>query len=213
VARTTGERRHDQPGHHIERGRAGWQQAAPRWWRHAADDLTPLEIEIHRAADQLARASDQESRTQIASPIDGVVKKLGYHTIGGVVRPGAPIMEIVPTGERLVVEAKLDPADRGYVREGQPALVKISTYEYVRYGGLDGKVVLIAPGSDADARGRPYFRVVVETDKSWLGAKENELKILPGMEATLDIHTGTRSVLDYLMKPVLKLRAEAFRER
>jgi adhesin transport system membrane fusion protein len=196
-----------------EEARRRIEEAKRRFSRRAADELSPVEIEIRRTAELMARASEQQGRTEIASPIDGVVKKLGYHTIGGVVRPGAPIMEIVPTGDRLVVEAKLDPADRGYVREGQPALVKISTYEYARYGGLGGRVVLIAPGSDADARGRPYFRVVVETDKAWLGASEGELRILPGMEATVDIHTGTRSVLDYLLKPVLKIGAEAFRER
>ena len=122
-------------------------------------------------------------------------------------------MELVPTGDRLVVEAKLNPIDRGYVNEGQAATVKISTYDFARYGGLEGIVIRVAPDSSTDEDGVPYFRVVVQTDKNFLGLHEGNLPITPGMQATVDIHTGEKSVMDYLVKPVLKLRHEAFRER
>lgn len=122
-------------------------------------------------------------------------------------------MEIVPTGDRLVVEAKLSPTDRGYVSHGQPAVVKVTAYDFVRYGGLDGTVVSVAPDSSTDHNGIPYFRVIVETEKTYLGAEEGNLPITPGMQATVDIHTGENTVMTYLIKPVLKLRSEAFRER
>ena len=136
-----------------------------------------------------------------------------YNTLGGVVSPGEPIMEIVPTGGNLVIDAKLSPLDRGYVKEGQPAVVKISSYDFVRYGSLDGKVILVAADTSQDEQFGPFYRVVVQTEKSYLGEKVGSLPIMPGMEATVDIHTGQKSVMDYLVKPVLKLREEAFRER
>ncbi|MDA0339902.1 MAG: HlyD family efflux transporter periplasmic adaptor subunit, partial [Proteobacteria bacterium] len=150
----------------------------------------------------------------ILSPIDGVVKSLRHHTIGGVVRPGEPLMEIVPTQERLVVEAKLDPTDIGYVSVGQAATVKVSTYEFTRYGGLEGVVKSISADSHVDpSTGQTFFKVIAETDKTYLGANPGELPIAPGMEATVDIHTGSKSVLDYLLKPVIRAQSESFRER
>ncbi|MGB0577342.1 MAG: HlyD family type I secretion periplasmic adaptor subunit [Alphaproteobacteria bacterium] len=181
--------------------------------RRALEELASVEAQINQTKELLSQARAQEARTQIVSPNEGVVKKLNFHTIGGVVRPGAPIMEIVPSEDRLVVEARLNPNDRGYVQEGQPAVVKISTYDFIRYSGLTGRVKHIAPGSDATSGGQPYFRVIVETEKSYLGDRAGALDILPGMEATVDIHTGKRSVLEYFLRPVLKLKSEAFRER
>jgi adhesin transport system membrane fusion protein len=177
------------------------------------EELGTVEIDLRRAEELLAEATAQSRRTLIRSPIDGTVKKLRHNTIGGVVRPGEPIMEIVPERDRLVIEARLDPTDRGYVRPGQPALVKLTTYDFIRYGGLDGTVVRISPDSETSSTGRPYFTVVVETDKTWLGDEKGALPISPGMEAVVDIKTGERSVIDYLLRPVLKLRSEAFRER
>ena len=189
------------------------QELARRFAAQVRDELGTVEIDLGRTDELLAEATEQKGRTEIRSPIDGTVKKLRYNTIGGVVRPGEPIMEIVPQRDRLVIEARLNPADRGYVRAGQPAIVKLSTYDFVRYGGLDGKVVRIAPDTDVSSSGRAYFRVVVETDRTWLGDTKGALPISPGMEATVDIHTGRRSVIDYLLRPVLKLKSEAFRER
>ena len=176
-------------------------------------ELGTIEVDLRRADELMTEATEQKGRTEIRSPIDGTVKNLRYNTIGGVVRPGEPIMEIVPARDRLVIEARLDPADRGYVRPGQNAIVKLSTYDFVRYGGLEGRVVRIAPDTDTTSTGRPFFRVVVQTDKTWLGQEEGLLPISPGMEATVDIKTGRRTVIDYLLRPVLKLRSEAFRER
>lgn len=177
-------------------------------------ELGTIEVDLRRADELMTEATEQKGRADIRSPIDGTIKNLRYNTIGGVVRPGEPILEIVPARDRLVIEARLDPADRGYVRPGQNAIVKLSTYDFVRYGGLEGRVVRIAPDTDsASSTGRPYFRVVVETEKTWLGPEKGLLPISPGMEATVDIKTGRRTVIDYLLRPILKLRSEAFRER
>ncbi len=181
--------------------------------REALEELGKIDVAIAQTRETLAKATDQVMRTEIRSPIDGIVQSLRYHTIGGVVRPGEPIMEIVPTEDSLVVAARLSPTDVGYVRVGQPAVVKVSTYDFVRYGSLDGEVVQVSPDSHTDGEGRTYFRVVARTDKTYLGDARGELPITPGMQATVDIHTGSKSVLAYLLKPVLKLRSEAFRER
>jgi adhesin transport system membrane fusion protein len=189
------------------------REAELKFRRAAVEDLGQVDLAIARNRELLNKATDQERRTVIRAPIDGVVKNLRYHTIGGVVRPGEPIMEIVPLNEKLVVEARLSPVDVGYVRAGQPAMVKVTTYDFVRYGGLDGTVINVAADSTIDRAGAPYFRVVVETDKSYLGETPGSNPIAPGMQATVDIHTGTKSVLQYLVEPVVKLRHEAFRER
>lgn len=181
--------------------------------REAREQLSQVEMDLARNRELLAKATDQQTRTEIKSPIEGIVKNLRISTIGGVVRGGEPIMDIVPSKDDLVVEVHLAPTDRGYVREGQKATIKISTYDFVRYGGLDGTVVMVAPDSTVPEQGLPYFRVLVQPHKYHLGDKPGEYQISPGMQATVDIHTGTRSVLDFLVKPVLKMKHEAFRER
>ena len=189
------------------------QEAERVYRREAQAELADVEVDIASIRQRLTTADDQQRRTLVRAPIDGVVGEMRVRTIGGVVGPGQPVMEIVPTGGRLVVEARLRPSDRGFVDVGQPATVKISTYDFVRFGGLDGSVVRIAPDATVDETGQPFFKVVVETGKSWLGEREGELPISAGMQASVDIHTGSRSVADFLLRPVLRLRQEAFRER
>ncbi|MFA7430039.1 MAG: HlyD family type I secretion periplasmic adaptor subunit [Rhodospirillaceae bacterium] len=184
-----------------------------RFRREAVEQIGETELNLARNQELLGRATDQQLRTEIRSPIDGIVKNMRHNTIGGVVKAGEPILDLVPSRDDLVVEARLNPMDRGYVREGQEATLKISTYDYARYGGLKGEVILVAPDSTVPENDEPFFRVVVKPEKYFLGDRPDEYQISPGMEATVDIHTGTRSVLDYLIKPVLKLKHEAFRER
>ncbi|GGF51362.1 HlyD family type I secretion membrane fusion protein [Terasakiella brassicae] len=181
--------------------------------REAIEELGTVEQNIAQTRELLSKATDQGLRALIKSPIDGVVKNMTYNTIGGVVTGGEPIMEIVPVGENLVIEARLKPIDRGYVEENQAAVVKINTYDFIRYGSLDGKVIHVAPDSTTSPEGETYFRVIVQTEKTYLGEKEGLYEITPGMEATVDIHTGTKSVIEYMVKPVLKMKHEAFRER
>ena len=184
-----------------------------RFRREAQDELNKTEQTIGRITELLRKAEEQGVRAEIKSPIDGVIINLAFTAVGNVIKPGEPIMEIVPTGENMVIESRLNPTDRGYVTEGQKALVKISTYDFARYGGLDAEVILVAADTSLDENGMPYFRVVVQPEKSYLGQTRGFLPIMPGMEATVDIHTGQKTVMDYLIKPVLKLKHEAFRER
>lgn len=204
----------------LPRMRAGLGEAQNRereeiskYRRQAAEELGQVELSIARTREVLLKVSDQARRTQIESPIDGVVKNLRFHTVGGVVKPGDPVMDIVPSDDSLVIEGRVAPSDVGYVSVGQRAVVKITTYDYVRYGGLQGEVIVLAPDATADRAGKQYFRVVVQTDKAYLGDRPGEYPISPGMEAMVDIHTGKKSVLEYLVSPVLKLKHEAFRER
>ena len=181
--------------------------------RRAQEELGDVEVQIAQTKEVLQRATDMVNRREIRSPIDGVVKSLAFHTIGGVVRPGETLMEIVPSQDRLVIEARLDPSKIGYVRVGQKVMAKISAYDFVRYGGLEGRVTRIAPDASTDENGQSYFRVVVETDKTYLQGVNERLNIGAGMQASVDIHTGRKSVLRYMLTPVLKLKSEAFQER
>lgn len=184
-----------------------------RFHKDAAERLREVELEIARQRELYERASSQEVRTEILSPIDGVVQDMKINTIGGVVGPAEPIVEIVPSKERLVVEAQLSPADVGHVAVGQPATVKISTYDFLTYGSLQGRIVNVSADTNQDAEGQHYFRLIVETDSDSLEVGEETYPISPGMQAQVDIGLGRRSVLRYIVEPVLRLRDEAFRDR
>ncbi|MBE7636620.1 HlyD family type I secretion periplasmic adaptor subunit [Sneathiella sp. P13V-1] len=177
----------------------------------AQEEQALVEQEIARLKELLITAGDQVTRTTVRSPIDGVIKNLRYNTIGGIIRAGDIIMDVVPTSDRLVVEARLNPADRGFVEVGQSAVVKLTAYDFFIYGGIKGKISNIAADSTTDQDGQPFYKVVVETDD----ADENlkGLLISPGMQAMVDVHTGKKTVMQYLLQPVLKMKHESFRER
>lgn len=181
--------------------------------RRALEELVPIEARIAELRETLETATDQQLRAEIRSPIDGTVKNMKTNTVGGVIRPGEPIAEIVPASDDLEIRARLNPRDRGFVTAGQRAIVKITTYDFARYGGLEGRVERVSASTNTDQQGGAYYEVVVRTDRNYLGERDGDFPITPGMEASVDIHTGTRTVLDYLVKPVLKLQHEAFRER
>jgi membrane fusion protein, adhesin transport system len=122
-------------------------------------------------------------------------------------------MDIVPSDVVLEIEAKLNPVDRGFVRIGQPAVVKIDTYDFARYGGIEGEVISVAPDSTVPENSLPFFKVVVRTAKPYLGDESEHLVITPGMGANVEIHTGRKSVMRYLVKPILKLKSDGFNER
>lgn len=182
-------------------------------------DLTRLEGELAQARENVGAREDVMKRTTIRAPLKGTVKNIRVTTIGGVIQQGADIMEIVPLEDQLLVEAKIKPSDVAFVRPNLPAVVKISAYDYAIYGGLKGEVEHISPDTlkdDEKARqGRAdanYYRLLVRTDKASLSAGGKDFPIIPGMTATVEIRTGEKTILSYLLKPVLKAR-EAFRER
>lgn len=190
-----------------------------RYQGEANTELTKAELEIAQLTESLVGRKDILERTTINAPVYGTVKNVRISTIGGVVQPGEDIMEIVPLEDQLIVEGQIKPQDVAFLRPGLPATVKVSAYDYGIYGGLKGKVVLISPDTLQDekklAAGRPdaiYYRVQVLTETSWLESGGKRLPIIPGMTATVEIRTGEKTILDYLLKPVFKAR-EAFRER
>lgn len=196
----------------VQEALARRRQEDGRFRREAANEAGELERRMASLTQELGLAQDQEDRSIIRSPIDGVVKNMKFQSAGNVVRPGEPMMEVVPLKDQLVIELKLNPSDRGYVVMGQETLVKISTYDYLRYGGLEGRVTAIAADTDLGRNEEQFYKVVVSTDKAWLGEGLNEYPITPGMLAEVDIKVDTQPIFWSLLKPVLKLKAEAFRE-
>ena len=170
-------------------------------------DLTSRRQEMRLAQDQL-------DRTVITSPMTGIVNALQITTIGGVVRPGEEILEIIPLGEELFVEARVKPEDIARVEPGQAATVKLSAYDYTIYGTLKGAVDFVSADTFEDERNprsEPFYRVTVRVDMSRLTEGQEGIEIRPGMRATAELHTGSKTVLQYLLKPLYKSR-EAFRE-
>jgi membrane fusion protein, adhesin transport system len=191
------------------------QERINKYRSDAAGELAKVESELGQTSDALTARADQVKRTIIGASVHGTVKNIKINTVGGVVQPGQDIMEIVPLEEQLLVEAKIRPHEVAFLRPGLPATIKISAYDYAIYGGLLGHVELISPDTMKEERKSEddtYYRVLVRTDSSTLKSDGKALAIMPGMTATVEIKTGEKTVLDYLLKPVLKVR-EAMRER
>jgi membrane fusion protein, adhesin transport system len=184
----------------------------------ADEDLAKSRGDLAVLDENIKSAQDRVRRTDLRAPVRGIVNRLNVTTIGAVVQPGANLMDIVPLDDTLLVEGKIRPQDIAFIRPGQDAVVKISAYDSSVYGHLDAKVERISADTILDDKGeaaqRPetYYRVMVRTDKNHLGTDTNPLPIIPGMIATVEVLTGKKSVLDYLMKPARTLRDEALRE-
>ncbi|MEE4955889.1 HlyD family type I secretion periplasmic adaptor subunit [Pseudomonas alliivorans] len=179
----------------------------------AARELNEKRNDLARISASRIAIDDRMSRTTVVSPVRGIVKTLKVNTIGGVVQPGSDLMEIVPLEENLLIEAKVRPQDVAFLHPGQKAMVKFSAYDYTLYGGLPARLELIGADTVTDDKDNSFYLIQVRTDSNHLGSDSKPLLIIPGMIATVDIITGEKSVMDYLLKPVLKARAEALRER
>jgi len=176
-------------------------------------EMTNVRAERAGLTEVIAAGEDRVRRTEVRSPVRGTVKELKFNTIGGVIQPGDPIIEITPLDDTLLVEARVRPADIAFLRPDLPAMVKITAYDFSIFGGLEGRVEQISADTITDERGESFYRVRVRTNETSLGTADNPLEIIPGMTAQIDVITGEKTVLDYLMKPILKARNEALRER
>lgn len=156
---------------------------------------------------------DRVSRTSVTSPVKGTIKTLHVNTVGGVVQPGMNLVEIVPLEDTLLIEARIEPKDIGFLRPGLMAMVKFSAYDFTIYGGLIGEVEKISADSLQDEQGNPFFIATVRTTESYLGTAAAPLMIMPGMQTGVDIVTGKKTVLNYLLKPILRAKQSALRER
>jgi adhesin transport system membrane fusion protein len=145
--------------------------------------------------------------------VRGVVKQLLVNTIGGVIQPGSDLVEVVPLDDSLLVEARIRPQDIAFLHPGQEAVVKFTAYDYTIYGGLKAQLEQIGADTVTDDEGNSFYLIKLRTEKSHLGSVEQPLLIIPGMVASVDIITGQKSILSYLLKPILRARAEALRER
>jgi adhesin transport system membrane fusion protein len=164
--------------------------------------------------EQSLRGRNNAGRMELRSPVDGVVNDVQVTTIGGFVQAGEKVMEVVPMGDKLLVETRVKPSDIAFIKVGDKALVKVTAYDFSTYGGLEGHVVQVSADSIYDEVERQaFFNVIVETDRSYLVAAGRKLPIAPGMMTDTQIITGRKSVLTYLLKPVLKARSDALRER
>jgi len=182
--------------------------------QEALSDLTEALADLSVVDETIRGATDKVARTDIRSPVDGIVNTLDINTVGAFVQPGAVVAGIVPTSETLLVEARVSPRDVAFIRPGQDALIKVTAYDFSIFGGIEGKVSNITADSLVDQKtGEPYYQVRVATDKSTLTRDGKTYSIIPGMICSVDIKTGRKTILTYLMKPINKAREEAMSER
>ncbi len=191
----------------IERGKSEYMNEVVSQNNEFKTQLSALEETIFAYEDKI-------ERTTIKAPLSGVVNKIHIKTLGGVLQPGAPIVEIVPIENNLLVEAKISPSDIAFVKLKQEATVKLTAYDYSIYGGLNGTVERISADTFVNEEdGQSYYHILVRTGERSLKTNDEEFEILPGMVAQVDIKTGKKSVLDYLLKPLFRAKMNAFTER
>jgi adhesin transport system membrane fusion protein len=182
--------------------------------QEALDDLTQALAELSVVDETIRGATDKVARTDIRSPVDGIVNTMELNTVGAFVQPGAVVAGIVPTSETLLVEARVSPRDVAFIRPDQEALIKVTAYDFSIFGGIEGKVSNITADSLVDQKtGEPYYQVRVATEKSTLERDGKAYSIIPGMICSVDIKTGRKTILNYLLKPINKARQEAMSER
>ncbi|WP_434290408.1 HlyD family type I secretion periplasmic adaptor subunit [Celeribacter sp. SCSIO 80788] len=179
-----------------------------------AEDYSDTLKELASVKQALTLAQDQLGRTVITAPMRGIVNNLTVTTIGGVIRPGEELVQIIPVDEELFIEAHVRPEDIAHVEPGQEATIKLSAYDYTIYGSLKGKVQVVSADTFKDERdpdAQPYYRVTATVDLDSLTERQQKIEIRPGMRAQVELHTGSKTFLQYLLKPLYKSR-EAFRE-
>jgi adhesin transport system membrane fusion protein len=198
----------------VREAQAQSSQATYEFKQQALDERSQVTAKIAVNEQSLRGAEGKLRRTEIRSPVDGVVNDVQVTTIGSYVQPGQKIMEVVPLGDKLLVETRVKPSDIAFIKVGDRALVKVTAYDFSIYGGLEGRVVQVSADSIYDEKEKSaYFTVIVETDKAFLNASGHSLPITPGMMTNTQIITGRKSILTYLLKPALKARSDALRER
>jgi adhesin transport system membrane fusion protein len=193
------------------RRRMGQRQAEYR--AQSLDELNKRRVELGSLQEMMSAGGDRVTRTDVRSPVRGTVTEMKLNTVGGVVKPGEPIMEVVPLDDTLLIEARVRPADIAFLRPGQKAMIKITAYDFSIFGGLEGVVEAISADTVEDEKGESFYKVKLRTQTGTLNYRGENLPIIPGMMASVDILTGKKSVLSYLLKPILKMKENALRER
>lgn len=179
----------------------------------ALDEMNSRRGELKSLREIMSAGEDRVTRTDVRSPVRGTIKQINLNTIGGVVRPGESILEIVPLDDTLLIEARIRPADIAFLHPGQKAMVKITAYDFSIFGGLEGVVEAISADTIEDEKDESFYKVKLRTKENAIRYRGEELPIIPGMTASIDILTGKKSVLSYLLKPILRMKQNALRER
>ncbi|ELZ1261444.1 HlyD family type I secretion periplasmic adaptor subunit, partial [Vibrio fluvialis] len=185
--------------------------AALKFRSQQQDALNQTQDKLSAMTESTVGLEDRVNRTVVVSPVTGTIKTLYVNTVGGVIQPGMDIVEIVPTEDTLLVEAQIAPQDIAFLRPDLPAIVKFSAYDFTKYGGLEGTLEHISADTSQDEDGNSFYLVRVRTKETSIG-HDASLPIIPGMTASVDIITGKRTVLDYLLKPILSAKNNALRE-
>ncbi|MES9964974.1 MAG: HlyD family type I secretion periplasmic adaptor subunit [Candidatus Sedimenticola sp. 20ELBAFRAG] len=176
-------------------------------------ELSQQKAELSAVEESMTAAKDKVVRTDVRSPVKGVVKEIKIRTVGGVIKPGEDLMEIVPIEDSLRIEARIRPADVAFLSPGQEAMVKFTAYDFSIFGGIPGKVEQISADTILDERGEAFYKVIVKTETNNLRRGDEVLPIIPGMVSSVDVITGEKSVLTYLLKPIFKAKEMALTER
>ncbi|WP_217909493.1 HlyD family type I secretion periplasmic adaptor subunit [Desulfosediminicola flagellatus] len=189
------------------------QEEKIKFTNEAKQQLNEVEVELEALSTTATALADRLTRTSVRSPVYGTVKQVLLNTVGGVVQPGMALVEIVPLEDSLLIETQIKPSDIAFLRPKQRAMVKFTAYDFTIYGGLEAELENISADSITDEQGNSYFMVRVRTNKNYLEGKDGQLPIIPGMVTMVDIVTGKKTILSYLLKPVLRARQMALRER
>jgi len=193
---------------------ANASEAGLQFRQEALNERSQLVTKMAVNSESLRGAAGRLQRSEIRSPVDGIVNDIQVTTVGGFVQAGQKILQVVPVGDKLLVEARVNPKDIAFIKVNDLANVKVTAYDFAVYGGLNGRVVQISPDSIYDeASKEAYFSVVVETDRAYLKSGKRQLPIGPGMICDVEIITGKKSVLSYLLKPIVRARSDALKER
>jgi adhesin transport system membrane fusion protein len=183
------------------------------FFNKAKSELNDVLAELEEVSASAIAIEDRLRRTNVRSPVTGTINRLLVNTVGGVIQPGMDLVEIVPLEDTLVIEANIKPADIAFLRPKQEAKVKFTAYDFTIYGGLEAKLEHISADSITDEQGNSFYSVRLRTNKNYLGPESNPLPIIPGMVASVDILTGKKTILSYLLKPVLRAKYMALREQ
>jgi adhesin transport system membrane fusion protein len=189
------------------------EDAKVRFQSEAASQLSEVQAELGRTQTTIVSAEDRVSRTQVRAPVRGKINRLMINTVGGVIQPGEDIVEIVPVDDSLLIEAHIRPSDIAFLRPEQSAMSKFTAYDFSIYGGLPATLERISADTITNEEDESFYLIYLRTEKNYIDSSKGPLEIIPGMTVTVDILTGKKSVLDYLLKPILKAKNEALRER
>lgn len=176
-------------------------------------ELSEVRSSLTAGRENIRVAADRADRSELRAPSSGIVNNILVSTVGGTIKPGETVVEIVPEGSQIFIEANIMPADIGFIEIGQDALIKLTAYDYSVFGSLSGEVSIIGADTTTEESGEQFYKVSVQPTTKYLDSRGRELQVIPGMEAQVDIVVGKRSVLDYLLSPLLRVSQESLREK